>query len=125
MRAELTMAASSPACWHSWRNTELSAWRAAAARPNETLEMPSTVRTPGMAALMSFMPSIVSMPSRRLSSMPGADRQREGIEEKVLGQQPVTPDGQVIDRLGGTQLSIPPVRAWPSVSMQVHTTAAP
>ena len=34
----------------------------------------------------------------------GADRENEGIEEKVLRQEPITPHGQVINRLGSTQL---------------------
>ena len=77
----------------------MSAWRAAADRPKETLEIPSTVRTPGIAAFIRFMPSIVSSPSRLLSSMPVLTGSARASKKRSGGQKPVTTDGQVVDRL--------------------------
>ncbi|COZ17796.1 Uncharacterised protein [Mycobacterium tuberculosis] len=63
-----TIAESSPASWHSCRNTELSTWRAAGLRPNEMLDRPSVVCTSGWRFFSSRIASMVSMPSRRDSS---------------------------------------------------------
>ena len=63
-----TIAESRPASTHSWRKTELSTTREAGLRPKETLETPSVVCTSGWRRLSSRMASIVSMPSRRVSS---------------------------------------------------------
>ncbi len=46
-----TIAESSPASWHSCRNTELSTWRAAGFRPNEMFDSPSVVCTSGCLLL--------------------------------------------------------------------------
>ena len=70
MRAAWTMAASSPASWHSCRKTELRACRAEGLRPKLMFESPTMVPTPGSSLLILRMPSMVSIPSRRLSSMP-------------------------------------------------------
>jgi hypothetical protein len=72
MRAAWTMAASRPASRHSCRNTLLSTCRIAGLKPKLMFDTPRTVHTPGSSALMRRMPSIVSMPSWRLSSMPVA-----------------------------------------------------
>ena len=100
------MAESSPASTHSCRNTELSTWRAAGFRPKETLESPRMVETPGSSALIGRMPSMVSMPSCRLSSMPVESGQREGVEEQVLGREPVALDRDVADVAGRPQLPL-------------------
>ena len=100
------MAASSPACTHSCRNTELSTWRAAGDRPNETFDRPSTVWTPGSSALIRGCASIVSMPSRRLSSIPVDRGRASGSKKQVRGLEAVAPDGEVVDRLGGAQLPV-------------------
>ena len=66
------MAESSPACTHSCRKTEFSTWRAAGLRPNETLDRPRVVCTLGCRRLSSAIASIVSIPSRLVSSWPVA-----------------------------------------------------
>ncbi len=65
-----TMAESRPASTHSCRNTELSTCRAAGLRPKDTFDNPRIVDTPGSSDLIERMPSIVSTPSSRLSSIP-------------------------------------------------------
>src|SRR5215213_6431171 len=66
----LTIARSSPASTQWCRKTELSTERAGRPTPNETLETPSEVRTPGRCSLMRRMPSIVSTADGRHSSSP-------------------------------------------------------
>ena len=70
--AACTMAESRPASMHSLRKTELSTTRAAGLRPKEMLDRPSVVCTSGKSRLTSRMASMVSMPSRRVSSWPVA-----------------------------------------------------
>ncbi len=70
MRAAWTMAASRPASRHSCRNTLFSTWRIAGLSPKLMLERPSTVDEPGSSVLARRIASIVSMPSRRRSSVP-------------------------------------------------------
>ncbi|MNC99411.1 hypothetical protein D3C83_176990 [compost metagenome] len=50
--------------------TELSTWRAAGLRPNETFETPRTVNVPGSSSFMRRMASMVAMASLRRSSSP-------------------------------------------------------
>ena len=83
-----TMAESSPASTHSCRKTEFSTWRAAGLRPNETFESPRIVDTPGSSVLIDRMPSIVSMPSRRLSSMPVDNGRASGSKRRSSGSSP-------------------------------------
>ena len=82
------MAESSPASTHSWRNTELSAWRMAGLRPKLTLETPSTVYTPGSSALMRRIASMVSMPSRRRSSWPAPSGNVRASKIRSPGSRP-------------------------------------
>ncbi len=83
-----TMAESSPASTHSWRNTELSTWRAAGLRPNDTFESPRIVDTPGSSVLMERMPSMVSIPSHRLSSMPVDSGNASASNRRSSGASP-------------------------------------
>ena len=57
---------------HSLRNTELSTTRAAGLRPKEMFDNPRVVCTSGNRRLTSRIASMVSMPSRRVSSCPVA-----------------------------------------------------
>ena len=82
------MAESRPACTHSCRKTELSTWRAAGLRPKDTLDRPSTVDTPGSSALIRRMPSMVSIPSSRLSSMPVDSGSASGSNSRSSGASP-------------------------------------
>ena len=66
----LTIARSSPASTQWCRKTELSTERAGRPMPNETLETPSEVLTPGSSDLISRMPSIVSTADGFHSSSP-------------------------------------------------------
>ena len=70
--AACTMAESRPASMHSLRNTELSTTRAAGLRPKEMFDSPRVVCTSGKRSLIVRIASIVSMPSRRVSSCPVA-----------------------------------------------------
>ena len=82
----------------------MRAWRAAGVRPKLTFESPTMVPTPGSSLFILRMPSMVSIPSRRLSSMPVVIGSTSGIEEQVLRGQPVAVDGQVVDGPGRPQL---------------------
>ena len=104
--AACTIAESRPACTHSWRNTELSTWRAAGERPKETLETPSVVYTPGSSALMRRMASMVAMPSPRRSSSPVESGKVSASKMQVLGLEPVALDGEVVDAVGDPQLPL-------------------
>ena len=72
MRAECTMAEVRPTCTHSCRNTEFKTCLAAGLNPNEMFEIPSVVCTPGKASFSLRIASMVSIPSRRVSSWPVA-----------------------------------------------------
>src|SRR5215211_5440701 len=85
----LTIARSSPTSTQWWRKTELSTARAGGDTPNETLETPSDVLTPGSCSLTCRMPSMVSFALGRQFSIgrPGhallVDRQRD--ERRSVG----------------------------------------
>ena len=66
----LTIARSSPASTQWCRKVELRTARAPGEMPNETLETPSEVLTPGSSALIRRMPSIVSTADGFHSSSP-------------------------------------------------------
>ena len=66
----LTIARSSPASTQWCRKTLLSTLRAGTPMPNETLETPSDVLTPGRRSLIRRMPSIVSIADGFHSSSP-------------------------------------------------------
>src|ERR1035437_5888443 len=97
------------------------------------LESPRMVRTPGISALMRRIASIVSMPSRRDSTMPvesgsasaamkmsaaflrparprldhaGRERQRECVDEDVRGVEAVALDGELGDVARGADLPL-------------------
>ena len=106
MRAACTMAESSPAWAHSWRNTELRTWRAAGLRPKEMFDSPSVVWTPGRCSLMSRMPSMVEAPSPRLSSMPVPSVRASGSKNRSPGLEAVAVDGDVVDGLGRPELPL-------------------
>ena len=66
----LTIARSSPASTQWCRKTEFRTLRAGRPMPNDTLETPSDVFTPGSSDLISRMPSIVSTADGFHSSSP-------------------------------------------------------
>ena len=78
-----TMAESSPASTHSWRNTELSTWRAAGLSPNDTFDTPSVVYTPGISALMRRIASMVAMRVTAQVVVAGRERERQRVEDQV------------------------------------------
>ena len=86
--AACTMAESRPTCTHSCRNTLLSTWRAAGLRPNDTLERPSVVCTPGSSDLMRRMASMVAMPSPRRSSSPVDSGKVSASKIRSCGSRP-------------------------------------
>jgi len=67
-----TIAMSSPACTQWCSITELMAARARGLSPNETLETPSDVSTPGNSRLIKRMPSIVATAASMNSGSPVA-----------------------------------------------------
>src|ERR687895_278710 len=73
----LTIARSSPASTQWCRKTLLSTARARGDTPNETLETPSDVLTPGSSSLTRRMPSIVSIALGCLRHADLVDRQRD------------------------------------------------
>ena len=106
IRAACTMAASSPASRHSCRNTELSAWRAAGLRPNETFDRPSTVCAPGSSALMRRMASMVAIASPRRSSPPVDSGNVSASKIRSLGFEAVALDGDVVDAVRDPHLPL-------------------
>ena len=119
------MAESSPAWAHSWRYTELRTWRAAGFRPKLMLDRPRVVWTPGSSALMSSdaLDGRGAVAATLLHA--GAEGECERVEDEVGRLEPVAVDGQVVDGRGRPCSFHSGVRAWPSSSMQVQTTAAP
>ena len=118
------MAESSPTCTHSCRKTEFSTWRAAGLRPNETLDRPRVVCTFGCRRLSSAIASIVSIPSRLVSSWPVAIG---NVRQSRMMSCSRIPQFTVRSRISRSATSIfhGAVRAWPRSSMVSATTAAP
>ena len=90
----LTIARSSPASTQWCRNTLLSTLRAGRPTPNDTLDTPSDVFTPGISDLIARIPSIVSTALGRHSASPVVSvnvRQSKisslGIEAVLLAAQ--------------------------------------
>ena len=67
---------------------ELRTCRAAGFSPKETLDRPTTVKTPGSSALIRRIPSIVSMPSLRLSSIPVERGRARASNMRSSGRKP-------------------------------------
>ena len=98
--AACTIAESRPASMHSCRKTELSTTRAAGLSPKEMLDSPRVVCTSGKSRFTSRIASIVSMPSRRVSSCPVAiGKVRQSMMMSLLPHPPVL--GQVVDQPAG------------------------
>ena len=119
-----TMAESNPACTHSCRNTEFNTCRAAGDNPKEMFDSPKVVCTCGCRFFTSRMASMVSMPSRRVSSWPvaiGNVRQSITMSPGFMPQFCVR---SVINR-SATCTFHSAVRACPSSSMVRPITAAP
>ena len=55
---------------------------------------------------MRRIASMVSMASRRRSSSPVDEREREGVEDEVGGLEAVALDREVVDALGDPQLPL-------------------
>ncbi len=109
---------------HSFRNTELSTTRAAGLSPNEMLDKPSVVCTSGYSRLTSRMASMVSMPSRRVSSCPVAIGKVSASMMMSWVRIPQLAVRSSISRVA-TRTFQSAVRAWPSSSMVSAITAAP
>ncbi len=97
----------------SCRNTELSTCRAAGLRPKEMLERPRVVCTSGYSVLSCRIASIVSMPSRRVSSWPVAigkvrvsTRMSPTRHPPVPGEVADEPVGDAHLPLGGAGLAL-------------------
>src|SRR5256885_15840411 len=79
-----TIALVSPASRHSCRKTELSTWRAAWFRPNETLEIPRVKLIPGYRRALSPRASVVLIAAPRGSPL-APWRRRGGDAPQALG----------------------------------------
>ena len=88
MSAGWTIARSRPASTQWCRKTEFKTSRAALPKPNETFETPSDVSTPGSAALISRIPSIVSIAESLNSSEPVASVNVSASKISVCGSIP-------------------------------------
>ena len=88
MSAGWTIARSRPASTQWCRKTLFSTSRAALPKPNETLLTPSEVSTPGSAALISRIPSIVSTAESLNSSEPVASVNVSASKISVCGSIP-------------------------------------
>ena len=104
----LTIARSSPASTQWCRNTLLSTLRAGRPTPNDTLDTPSDVLTPGISALIARIPSIVSTALGRHSASPVVSvkvRQSKisglAVEAVLLAAQLGDPPGDLELALGG------------------------
>src|SRR5215211_76124 len=124
IRAGATMAASSPASRASCRNTELSTWRAAGARPKETLETPRMVRVPGSSALIRRIASRVATASPRRSSWPDPSGKVRASKTRSSAARPCLPTARSWMRWAMRSFQSTS-RAWPSSSISRATRAAP
>ena len=118
------MAESKPAATHSCRKTELRTTRAAGFRPKETLETPNVVCTSGNSLFKVRIASMVSIPSRRVSSWPvaiGKVRQSMRMSPVFICQF----EFRSFIRRRATRIFHSAVRACPSSSIVSATTAAP
>ena len=70
------------------------------------LESPRMVRTPGSSALIRRIASMVSMPSRRDSTIPVESGRAKRVDEDVLGVEAVARDGEVGDGARGADLPL-------------------
>ncbi|SQB95231.1 Uncharacterised protein [Clostridium paraputrificum] len=118
------IAESRPASMHSLRNTELSTWRAAGFRPKEMFDRPRVVWTSGWRFFSSRMASMVSMPSRRVSSWPV---EMGNVRQSTMMSCSRRPHVPVMSAMSRSAIStfFSRVRAWPSSSMASATTVAP
>ena len=121
----LTIARSSPASTQWCRKTELSTARAGGETPNETLETPSEVLTPGHLGL-DPADALDRLDRRRLPLVvAGRERERERVEDQQLGIEPVLVAGE----LAGSACAISTLRsavfAIPTSSIVSAISAAP
>ncbi|MCY1230974.1 hypothetical protein D9M72_434090 [compost metagenome] len=113
-----------PAWTASCRNTEFSTTRAAGFRPKETLETPRVVLMPGYLVVIWRMASMVSMPSRRVSSWPVATGKVRASTMMSSTRMPHSPTRASTRR--EAMATLPSVvRAWPCSSMVRAITAVP
>ena len=125
IRAACTMAASRPASAHSWRNTLLSTWRAAGLRPNDTLDTPSTVCTPGISALMRRIASIVAHAVAAQVVVARGQREGERVEDEVARTRARSASTARSWMRWAMRIFHSTSRAWPTSSISRQMTAAP
>ena len=119
----LTIARSSPASTPWCRKTEFRTARAPGETPNETLETPSEVLTPGSSSLTRRMPSIVSTADGRHSSSPVVSVKVSTSKTSSSRSSPCTSQSSAIRRATSTLRSA--VLAMPTSSMVSAMSAAP
>ena len=100
------IAASSPASTQWCRNTLLSTGRVCGASPNETLDTPSTVSTPGSSRLMARIPSMVSCAESIHSASPVASVNVSASKISWSRLERVVVAGEVVDPPGDLELAL-------------------
>ena len=98
--------------------------RAAGFRPNDTLDTPSTVLTPGSSVLICRMASSVIIAVLAQVVATRGQREGQGIEDQVLGSQAITFTARSWMRWAIRSFHSR-VRACPSSSMRRQMTPAP
>ena len=92
---------------HSWRYTELSTCRAAGLEAEGDVGQPEDREDAGQLRLdPAGCPRGVSIPSRRLSSIPVESGKARASNIRSVGAQPVPFDGHVVDGPGRPQLPL-------------------
>ena len=102
----LTIARSSPASTQWCRKTELRTARAGWPTPNETLETPSEVFTPGMPSLIARIPSIVATADGLHSSSPVVSVNVSASKISNSRVEPVLVAGDLLDPLRDLELAL-------------------
>ncbi len=84
----------------------MSTLRAGTPTPNETLETPSDVCTPGICALIARIPSIVATARRPPLGVAGRQRERQAVEDQRVAVEPVLVAAQLGDPLRHLELAL-------------------
>ena len=120
----LTIARSSPASTQWCRNTLLSTLRAGRPTPNDTLQTPSEVFTPGISFLIRRIPSIVSTALGRHSSSPVVSVNVRQSKISTSGSRPCSSQHSCVSRWATSSLRSR-VLAIPTSSIVSAITPAP
>ena len=106
IRAACTMAESSPACWHSCRNTEFRTWRIAGLQAERHVRQPEDGPGAGQLRLdpADGLDGLHGVAAEVL--LAGAERERERVEDQVGRRDAVLLGREVVDALGDADLPL-------------------